>query len=626
MKKIILSALALSLGFYSWASYNLRIHKSNGEVSVVNCTQVEGMSAKNGSLTIATSTDDRVIPFASLDSLTFKETTIDTVYVVYQDDKVDVINPDKDNIDIKAVGAGVTVNSVAADKEIVYALSGKSSDGYFLIDSEKKFKVVLNRLNLTSKGAVSPIRSLSGKGMTIVCKGWAYLSDTDADTCNAVIRSKGQILFDEESGKDTLRVIGKQKRAIQSGDYIVVKGGILTCEAPGDCVRTNDYFLMDGGELYMENGGVNVTNGYFQMDGGVLNATAAMDDVKLIDIETEFVDEEGDTIADATHGAFYLNGGTIALNVKGDMSKGVKTDGDIIIKGGSLVGVVSGSSVYENGDASYSSLLKAGGMLSVLGGKVDLKATSTADGARLISADGKVSFKGTDVSLKSDATVLTYMNSKGNTKTKAAALIKTDRGVEVQNSDLKLLSTSTTSGAIGMLVKEDVALNEGANLLSEIASNATIYDDADDGFVTLRVAEGATMMAISKNSSAPLVCEVGAVKGVAACLSTARNNPSIANGSSCIWDSSYENQSFVVMDAAGKVILKNAGAFDGLTGKYMLFVMAPFDSAVDYQYVLGAKMTGEGVCSGFVTGGSVSGGETYSVDKSSAKYWSVVKE
>lgn len=95
MKKIILSALALSLGVSSWAEYSMFFHGSDGKVASYKCSEVDSVKTDGVSLRLhgANVTE---IPFASLDSLTFSlQTSVvnkDTVFVVYKDGKAEVIS------------------------------------------------------------------------------------------------------------------------------------------------------------------------------------------------------------------------------------------------------------------------------------------------------------------------------------------------------------------------------------------------------------------------------------------------------------------------------------------------------------------------------------------------------
>ncbi len=631
MKKIILSALALSLGISSWAEYSLLLHGSDGKVATYNCSEVDSVKTDGVSLRLhgAKVTE---IPFASLDSMTFSLQTSsankDTVFVVYKDGKAEVINPFEGEIEVTTDGAGVTAISSVVDRDVVYALSGKSSNGYFMVDSEKKFKVVLNNLDLTSTGVVSPIRSLSGKGMTLVLRGKNSLTDSAKDTCNAVIRSKGQIIFDAESANNSLVVNAKQKRAIQSGDYVVVDGGnIVATSTLGNCLRANDYFMMTGGEMTLNEGTLNVTNGYFQMEGGKLTIVSSQEGAKLVDIETELLDEDGLIVADETHGAFSLMGGTLNLTAKGAGSRGVKTDGDILVRGGSIVATLSAPSLYDVVDGvTNATLIKAGGKCQIVGGKHTLTVTDKAAGARVLGADGKIIFGGKAVvSLLNEASIFNYTTEKGNAKTKSSAVVKSDAQVEFNECSVIIRSTASDKGAMGISAMGDIIVNEGADVkVSSVSTSAVGIDEEGNGSL---VSNGGCFVASCVKDLAFSACAVQSKGGVVLGYSPYKHNASFSGSAHSVFmDQTYDNTPFVMEDEAGKSLFMHQGKIADIA-KGWLFMAAPYESGKEYTYRLGGTVSGTASGAGFVSDGKYSGGESYTISANRAgSSYSISKE
>ncbi len=590
MKKIIMSALALSLSLSSWAEYSMLLHGSDGKVATYKCSDVDSVKTDGVSLRLH-GTNVTEIPFASLDSMTFSlqssATNKDTVFVVYKDGKAEVVNPFEGEIEVKTDGAGVTAISSVVDRDVVYALSGKSSNGYFLVDSEKKFKVVLNNLDLTSTGVVSPIRSLSGKGMTLVLRGKNSLTDSEKDTCNAVIRSKGQIIFDAESGDNTLVVNAKQKRAIQSGDYIVVDGGNIEATATlGNCVRANDYFKMTGGKMVLREGTLNVTNGYFQMDGGELSIESTQDDAKLVDIETETLDEDGLPLIDATHGAFFLNGGKLTLSASGAGSRGVKTDGDVVVKSAQKFNVtMKGPSLYVPGDGVTNATgIKAGRDLQIIGGNLSVVVTSTAAGARAIGADGKIVCDGgAVVVVDTEAGQFSYTTEKGTSKTKSSAGIKSDGDIDFKLCEVVVKSTAENNGAVGISSASNIVVNNRSQLqVSAVSASAVAIDEESAG--ALMVKESGKLTAVSVKEVA-CDCAISSMGGCLVSVSPYKHASGFSGSTSCVMmDRTYDNSKFEVIDADGKTIAYG-GAYEGITSG-VLMVAAPFVNGEDYIYKL----------------------------------------
>lgn len=595
MKKYIITALALSMGISAWAEYMATFHKKDGSVASFDCEQGASVTLKTNNLEVNNSIEVTEIPYAALDSLTFDEfVPKDTVYVVYNGSKVSVENPYKESIQINTDGAKVTVNSASAYRDVVYALSGSSTDGYFMIDSEKKFKVLMNNLSLTSAQVTSPIRSLSGKGMTVVLKGKNSLTDSDKDTCNAVLRSKGQIIFDAESGDNSLTINAKQKRAIQSGDYIVMAGGKVEANSSlGNCIRANDYFLMTGGTMTLNEGNINVTNGYFRMDDGTLTIQSSLNDNKLVDIETETLDEDGNLVIDNTHGVFYMNGGTMNLTAKGEGCRCVKSDGDIVVKGGSIKALLSGSSAYIAGDGvTNATVLKAGGLLRMLGGKHELIATADADGARVLGADGRIVFgDNVDLIIENAASTFNYSTEKGTAKSKIPYCVKTDMEIQFDACKVDIRSSATSNGAVGISnTNNNIIVNKGADVTVRSATLAAIQsveDDNENDNGRLLLNGGRVVASAVKEPACGIT--ISSLGGDLISVSPYKHNAGFTGSKSCAFaDRTYDNTAFSLKDSDGKVLLSHDGGFPAIDTA-VLTMLSSYTVGAEYTYELGGE-------------------------------------
>ena len=622
MKKYVFTACALLLSVLVWGEYSMLIHRSEGKVSVANCESVDSVKCLQKSVRFHKEGDDvSDYDYRTLDSITFVDADEliprDTVFVTFSRSGAKCVNPYESFVDIKTDGGVVNVKSTAYYKDIVYVLSGSSDNGSFVIDSERKFKVILDNLTLTSTGQVSPIRSFSDKTMSIEQKGKNVLTDSDKDTCNAVIRSKGQIVFEPCNG--SLEVNAKQKRAIQSGDYIEVNGGtIKTTSSLGDCIRANDYFLMTDGKLSLNGGGLNVTDGYFRMDGGSLQAISDMVDVKMIDVETEFVDEEGDTITDAEHGAFYLNGGDLEFTIVGEGSRFVKTDGDIVVKGGKISGMVGGPSFLEtiaSGadmeiDVTNSTALKADGFIYIYGGVHDLRSGSGADGARLLASDNGIVFDGgAKLTLYSESTMFEYTSSSGKAKKKIAAAIKTDKNVVFKDCEVNIISSSY---AYGIASDGNTEVNDGAVVSIICESNDGVYVCTD---CAGKLVCNGGYIASRSNASWAFSCPISLNGGLAVGFGKAKHSSGLKSSKyGLLLDREYDGTPFQVVDEAGNVLFSHNGKVGNekvsVTQLCMGFQFVKGDTF--YYKVGGSLKNGNDVgYTGFVVDGTYSGGDSY---------------
>ncbi len=623
MKKYVFTACALLLSVLVWGEYSMLIHRSEGKTSVANCESVDSVKCVKKSILFHKGADEVTsFDISGVDSITFVDADEliprDTVYVTFQRGGVKCVNPYESFVDIKVDEGGVNVKSTAYYKDIVYVLSGSSSNGSFVINSERKFKVILDNLTLTSEGKVSPIRSLSGKTMSVKLVGTSTLTDSENDTCNAVIRSKGQIVFEPCDGK--LEVNAKQKRAIQSGDYIEVNGGtIKTTSSVGDCIRANDYFLMTGGNVSMNGGGLNVTDGYFRMDGGSLQAVSDLNKVKMIEVETEFVDEEGDTIANAEHGAFYMNGGELKFNLSGEGSRFVKVDGDIVVNDGKINGSIDGPSLLETitsgadveNDVTNTTAMKADGFIYFYGGVHSLQSGSKADGARLLASDNGIVFdKGVKVSLKSESTVYQYTSLSGKAKKKISAAIKTDKAVVFKDCEVNITSTSF---AYGVASDGNTEVNDGAEVTIVCDSNDGVYVCTD--CAGKLVCNGGYIASYTKNGSWAFACPISLNGGLAVGFGKVKHSSGLKSSKyGLLLDREYDGTPFQVVDESGNVMFSHKGKVGGeqvsVTQLCMGFRFVKGDTF--YYKVGGSLKNGEDVgTTGFVLDGTYSGGDEY---------------
>ena len=207
--------------------------------------------------------------------------------------------------------AGVDATTDNEDGEIIYSLSGSSSDGEFYLEGSYKCTVELNGLTLTNTAGPA-INIQNGKRISLSAqKGTTNtLADAANDTYNGCYHCKGHTKL---KGKGTLNVVGNSKHAIYSKEYIEVKNLTLNItSAVKDGIHCKEYFLLESGTVNITSAGDDGIQ--VEMDG--TTATAATD--------ADHTDEDT--------GNFYMDGGTLAIS--GYADKAVKADGTISFSGG----------------------------------------------------------------------------------------------------------------------------------------------------------------------------------------------------------------------------------------------------------------------------------------------------
>ena len=605
---------------FAWSEYSMIIHRTEGKLSFSDCASVDSVKCVGSNFKLYEQDEEVTeIPFRQLDSLTFVDADMliprDTVYITYSDAGVKCDNPYESTVTITKNGACVNVKSLAYQKDIVYFLSGSCSNGYFAIDSERKFTVIMKDLTLTSSMELPPVRSFSGKTMTIKLQGKNTLTDSPNDTTNAVIRSKGQIVFEESGG--SLVVNAKQKRGIQTGDYIEVKGGDITVNSElGDCVRVKDYFWLSGGKFAINGGGLNVTNGYFRLGKGSFTATSNIDKIKIIEIESELLDEDDVVVTDDTHGAFWMTSGVLTINASAKGARGIKADGDVNVMGGKINCVMSGTSVYDAEDGSTNTTaIKADGYVKFSSGDHDISSTSTAVGSRLISGDKGVIFEEVTLNLKNASSSFSYISQSGEDKTKVSSMVKSDQNIVFnQNSSLYLRSEAATDGAYGLVTDADVEVNDKAIVVIESVSADGVYVDSKANGKL--ISKGGYISSFSSKARA-FSCPIASAGGVCVGVGKYRHNGGFAGSTyQSALDLEYDMTPFQVTDAAGTVLFTHTGKFMDSYTAGKLSVSYPFEKGSLYKFKVGGALTGGSAIgpSGFVTGATYSGGEVFDLE------------
>ena len=196
--------------------------------------------------------------------------------------------------------------------EITYILSGTSADGEFFLEGAYKCTIELSGLTLTNPSGPA-VNIQNGKRIDISVKKNTKNTLTDGvnEDYNGCIHCKGHLEF---KGKGTLTVVGNSRHGIYSKEYVEVKNcTINVTKAVKDGIHCREYFLMESGTINIsgvEDDGIQV-----ELDGPTSTGQTALH-------------EDEDT------GNFYMEDGTLTIDVYDYGGKHVKVDGSLIYGGG----------------------------------------------------------------------------------------------------------------------------------------------------------------------------------------------------------------------------------------------------------------------------------------------------
>ena len=303
-------------------------------------------------------------------------------------------------------GAYVTIdmqtNSVSKT-EIV--LSGSSSDGALKIYGDKKFKLTLNGVSLTSKRGPA-INSQDKKRMFVHLQDGTsnyltdntsytddayYLDKTASEDRKGCFFSEGSMLF---SGTGVLAVAGKYKHGVVTDGYLWTRPGvtIAVTEAAANAIHvkgdSDDKIgvCINGGLIYANvasTAGKGIKTDYnVEVKGGTLNLNTTGG--------AEYDKDEKDTSSAScikTDGDVIISGGTLVLKSSGKGGKGINCDGALTVSGGSTTVTTTGAKfTYSSSLTSSPKGVKADGDINITGGALNIAASGSNDGAEALES------------------------------------------------------------------------------------------------------------------------------------------------------------------------------------------------------------------------------------------------
>ncbi len=234
---------------------------------------------------------------------------------------------------ITTEGAHVSITqSDDVTEEIIYTLSGTSTDGEFYMYGTYKATVELDGLTLTNPSGAA-INIMNGKRIDLSIKKDTENTITDGSNGEqkAAIYCKGHL---ELKGKGVLNVYGNTAHGIKSAEYMEMKNCTVNVKkAVKDGLSCDEYFLMESGTLAISGVG----------DDGIqcdIDSTASTGET------TDHEDEDS--------GNIYINGGTISITTTANGTKCIKGDSIVYVNGGELTLNASGGvDTSDSTDPAY---------------------------------------------------------------------------------------------------------------------------------------------------------------------------------------------------------------------------------------------------------------------------------
>lgn len=359
--------------------------------------------------------------FDHVDSVKFVEDTGDTIQLLFQDDKIYVVNPKADIVDVNTRGTDVEIVS-SISKPMVILAEGHCDDGRIIIDNNEDCTLILSDLQLSSKkGSAIYLKQKRKVSIELPTGTHSTLSDASiysvdsTDTSNGCLYNKGSIAF---KGEGTLTVTGNYRHGIASGKNVSVEGGnIIIDDVIKNAINCDKFTMKDG------------------------------------------------------HVSFHLSQ---------DASKGIKAKEWIDILGGYIKGDSMGNVTITDGDVSYCTLMKSDGSMYIAGGELELK--NQGKGGRCISVDGNLIVTSGIMSLECNGDGDSYINEEGEVDYYTPKCITADDSVFINGGNLCCVSIGL--GGKGIVSGKYLSIGELSDteepMINVKTKGTCIIDDVDE--------------------------------------------------------------------------------------------------------------------------------------------------
>ena len=434
MKKFTFLLLALSVLVTSKAQELLHLYHGNNVIYEKSLDEIDSIHFVSGVSIFNYNQDYMTFPIQDIDSITFSNDSLmngNDIYITWNGSTVDIINPlANDGVNITNNGAKVTVAATSTIQDIVYHLSGTTSDGYLYITPNKRFTLSLEGVNITNSEGPA-IDVLLDKKVTVVLANNSqnYLTDNAANPKKAAFQSKSELIF---NGSGTLTVNGYKRNGIHSDDYVIINSGnIVVTSAVADGIHC-DYFVMNGGtaNITASGDGVDGDTGFLEINNGTLTVNVGTADSKGLKCDS----------------IITINGGNITVNNSGDQSKGIKSGKEMFINGGTITVNATGTYVSETTDdgvdLSYCTGIKTGGDLYITNGEITVVCSSNNAGGKAISSDSSITITGGIINLTATGACNKYLVTGSTYDSYASVCLKSNKDMNISGGTI----TATAGG------------------------------------------------------------------------------------------------------------------------------------------------------------------------------------
>lgn len=433
MKRTVSVILFLTIVISLPAQEILHLYNGNSVIFEKSVSEIDSIHFQGSQSIFNFGDNNLTFPVSIVDSITFSNESLlgDDIYITWNGNSVNIINPYANNgVNITNEGAKVTVTVTSTIQDIVYHLSGSSSDGYLYITPNKRFTLSMEGLSLTNSEGPAIDVLVDKKTNVILADGSQnFLNDGANNTKKAALQSKSELIF---YGNGTLTVNGYKRNGIHSDDYVQINSGnIVVASAVADGIHC-DYFVMNGGtaNITASGDGIDGDTGFIEVNDGIITINIPAEDKKGMKCDSTIT----------------INGGTILVTVSGNQSKAIKSGRDMFINGGDITVNATGSYVSETiasgVDLSYCTGIKVDGNLYVTGGTTTVTCPSSNAGGKAISSDGSITTSDGVLNLTAIGECNKYLVTGSTYDSYSSTCLKSDANIIINGGSI----TATAGG------------------------------------------------------------------------------------------------------------------------------------------------------------------------------------
>lgn len=215
--------------------------------------------------------------------------------------------------------------TVTIDAGGTYEITGETSDGQLIIDTEEDVSLILNGVTIKNDSSAAIWIKTEGlvqitlEGENNLINGGEFVEENDDDP-DALIYSPGDIII---GGDGTLNLTAAAGKGVRANRTLTVNSGVFVIETEEGLEATG--LIINDGDITIDatDDGINASDKtdeftpYLEVNGGTITITMA-------DGDTDGIDSNGD---------ITINGGVISINAQ----SAIDYDGTAVMNGGTLI-------------------------------------------------------------------------------------------------------------------------------------------------------------------------------------------------------------------------------------------------------------------------------------------------